>query len=292
MSRKLSAPLAFSLALIAAPAAAQVATPDAGGTQKPAADMNTGGDSITVGLGAAYLPDYEGSEHYSFTPAPGAIGTVKGHDFVLAGNRVSFDLVPNRNDNGIELQAGPIAVLNLNRASLRGIDDPRVRALGKVGTAVELGGYVGVGKTGIVTSPYDRLSVSVSYRHDVAGVHDSGIWQPSVNYFTPLSLKAAVGLFATAEHADSGYARSYFGVTPAQSVRSGFVAYRPRGGWKDWSIGGLGTYALTGNLLHGFKLVGGVTYGRMLGDFADSPLVSVAGSKTQWLGALGVAYTF
>ncbi|WP_447412611.1 hypothetical protein, partial [Clostridium perfringens] len=76
--------------------------------------------SITIGLGAAYLPDYEGSNDYSFSPAPGAIGTVKGHDFVLAGNRVSFDLIPNRTDNGIELQAGPIAVLNLNRATTKG----------------------------------------------------------------------------------------------------------------------------------------------------------------------------
>ncbi|AXJ96882.1 MULTISPECIES: MipA/OmpV family protein [unclassified Sphingomonas] len=292
MCRTFLAPLAVSLALIATPAAAQVATPDAGGTQKPAADLDVNRDSITIGLGAAYLPDYEGSNDYSFSPAPGAIGTVKGHDFVLAGNRVSFDLIPNRTDNGIELQAGPIAVLNLNRATTKGIDDPRIRALGKVGTAVELGGYVGVGKTGIVTSPYDRLSVSLSYRHDVAGASDGGIWQPSINYFTPLSLKAAVGLFATAEHADGNYARSYFGITPAQSVASGLAAYNPRGGWKDWNVGALGTYALTGNLLHGFKLVGGVTYGRLLNDFGDSPVVSVAGSRTQWLGALGVAYTF
>ncbi|WP_447410676.1 MipA/OmpV family protein, partial [Clostridium perfringens] len=87
-------------------------------------------------------------------------------------------------------------------------------------------------------------------RHDVAGASDGGIWQPSINYFTPLSLKAAVGLFATAEHADGNYARSYFGITPAQSVASGLAAYNPRGGWKDWNVGALGTYALTGNLLH------------------------------------------
>ena len=30
----------------------------------------------------------------------------------------------------------------------------------------------------------------------------------------------------------------------------------------------------------------------MLNDFADSPLVGIAGSKNQWLGAVGLAYTF
>jgi len=144
----------------------------------------------------------------------------------------------------------------------------------------------------VVTSPYDRLSVALSYRHDVTGVHDSGIWQPSINYFTPLSTKAAAGLFATAEHAGAGYARRYYSITPGQSVASGLPIYDARSGWKNWTAGALGTYSLTGNLLQGWKLVGSVAYSRMLNDFGDSPIVSQAGSRSQWLGALGVAYTF
>ena len=50
--------------------------------------------------------------------------------------------------------------------------------------------------------------------------------------------------------------------------------------------------SLTGDLLHGFKLVGGGTYSRLLNDFGDSPLVSVAGRRSQWLGVVGLAYTF
>ena len=30
----------------------------------------------------------------------------------------------------------------------------------------------------------------------------------------------------------------------------------------------------------------------MTGDDAESPLVAIAGSKTQWLGAIGIGYTF
>ena len=170
--------------------------------------------------------------------------------------------------------------------------DPRVRALGKVGTAFELGGYVGLGKTGVITSPYDKISISASYRYDVSNVHNSGIIQPSINYLTPLSRKAAVGVFASAEHAGSGYATTYYGVNPAQSAASGLPIYYATSGWKDVSAGAVATVAITGDLLHGFKLVGGGTYTRLMNGFADSPVVSIAGSRNQWIGALGVAYTF
>lgn len=239
-----------------------------------------------------YLSDYEGSNDYRWVPAPAAVGSVKGYAFLLAGNRASVDLIRNEPGPVWDIQAGPIGVVNFNRSSLDSIDDPRVKALGKVKTAIELGGYVGIGKTGVITSPYDKLSVSLSYRHDVAGAHDSGIWQPSINYLTPLSTKAAVGLFATAEHAGRGYAASYFSISPTQSIASGLPTYNARGGWKNYSIGGLATYSLTGNLLHGWKVVAGGTYRRMLNDFGDSPVVSIAGSRNQWLGAVGVAYTF
>ena len=134
--------------------------------------------------------------------------------------------------------------------------------------------------------------MSVSYRYDVGNAHESGIWQPTVSYFTPLSQKAAVGIFASGERAAGKYARTYFSVSPQQSLASGLPVYNARGGWKNWSLGVAGTYVLSGDLLHGWKAVGGVNYRRLLNDYADSPLTSIAGSRTQWLGAVGVAYTF
>jgi len=249
-------------------------------------------DTVTVGVAGVYLPDYEGSDDYRVVPAPGALGSINGYAFTLAGNRVSVDLIRNQPGQTIDLQAGPVAVVNVNRTSRKQIDDPRIKALGERDTAIELGGYVGIGKTGVVTSPYDRIAVSLSYRYDVAGAHKSGIWQPTVTYFTPLSRKAAVGLFASAEHAEGRYARYYFGIDQAESVASGLAPYNPRGGWKNWSLGALGTYSLTGDLLGGWKAVGGINYRKMLNDYADSPVVSTAGSRSQWLGLLGVAYTF
>jgi MipA family protein len=281
---------AFASLLVASPALAQDASVVPPDTAAPAAQFDR--DTITIGAGAAYLPDYEGSNDYRVVPAPAAIGAFKGFNFTLAGNRLSIDLIPNQPGPTWDFQAGPVGVVNFNRTSTKSIDDARVKALGKLDTAIELGGYVGIGKTGVITSPYDRLSVSLSYRYDVAGVHDSGILQPTINYLTPLSRKAAVGLFASAERAERGYARAYFDVLPGQVAASGLPAYQTRGGWKNWSVGALGTVSLTGDLLSGFKVVGGVNYRRLLNDFGDSPIVRIAGSKDQWLGAIGLAYTF
>ncbi len=249
-------------------------------------------DTVTVGVGVAALPDYEGSNDYRISPAPAAIGTIKGYGFVLAGNQLSVDLIKNAPGPVWDVQAGPIAQLNFNRSALGSIDDRRVRALGKLDVAVELGGYVGLGKTGVLSSSYDTLSVTLGYRYDVSGVHDSGIWSPGITYVTPLSLKAAIGLFASADIVERGYAQTYYSVSAAQSATSGLPVYTARGGLKNWTLGAIGSYSLTGDLLHGVKLVAGGTYGRMGGSIAHSPLVAIAGSRDQWLGTLGLGYTF
>lgn len=275
---------------VAAPALAQAASVPA--EPNPAPDVDLTGDTVTVGVAGAYLPDYEGSDDYRLVPGPAAIGSFRNLSFQVIGNRASIDLIPNQAGPTWDLQLGPVGLVNFARTNRRTIDDDRVKALPERGTAIELGGYVGIGKTGVITSPYDKLSVSVSYRHDVSKVHSSGILTPSVNYFTPLSLKAGVALFGSVERVERGFARTYFDVTATEATASGLPAFRTRGGWKSYSLGLAGTYALTGNLLNGFKLVAGGTYKRMLNDFGDSPLVSVAGSRTQWLGAVGLAYTF
>lgn len=280
---------AAAASLAATPALAQTATvtpPDAASLAAAAAD------SITIGAGGVYLPDYEGSNDYRFTPAPAALVSYKGFGLTVAGNRASLDVIPDRSPSGIDIQAGPIGVINFNRSSLKSIDDLRVRRLGELGTAIELGGYVGIGKTGVITSPYDKLSFSLSYRADVNGVHKGGILQPTVSYFTPLSRKSAVGLFVSGEHTGDRYANTYFTVSNAQALASGLPAYRARGGWKNYTLGAVATVSLTGDLFHGLKLVGGGTYGRLLNDYGDSPITSVAGKRSQWLGALGLAYTF
>ncbi|MEX6748885.1 MipA/OmpV family protein, partial [Pseudomonas aeruginosa] len=90
-------------------------------------------------------PDYEGADSNSFTPAGAIVGTVRGHDFFLRGTQLYFNLIPNTGEVGINYEVGVIGGI---RRDLTGdIDNRQVRALGKIDTAYELGGYVGIGKT-------------------------------------------------------------------------------------------------------------------------------------------------
>ena len=246
---------------------------------------------LTVAVGGAWIPDYEGSDDNRWTPIPAANGTVAGMSFTVLGNRASLDVIPEVAGKDWNFQLGPVAVINLNRTNRDAIDDPRVAALGEIDTAVEVGGYIGIAKTGILHD-YDTLSASLSYRHDVTKIHKSGIFTPSVNYTTPLSTKALVSVFASAEIVEDRYARTYFGVTPAGSVASGLPVFRPEGGQKDITVGGFVTHAITGDLTKGLALIVGGTYKKLVGDFADSPLVSIAGSRHQWTGGAGLALTF
>lgn len=296
----LLAPLFVATSLAAAPAFAQDSTEaqQGGEAQTDAAapaEAETAAEGkarLSIGAGVAYFPDYEGSNEHTWSPIPAAQGTVAGMSFTLLANRLSVDLIPNGTGPGWDFQFGPVAVLNLNRSKISAIEDPRIKALGEVDTALEVGGYVGIGRTGVITSDYDKLSVTLSYRHDVTKIHKSGIWTPAINYATPLSTKTLVGFFAAAEIVEDDYARTYFGVTPAGSAASGLPVFTPKGGQKNISFGGMFTVALTGDLTKGLALVTGFNYSKLLGDFAGSPLVSIAGSRHQWTGGAGLALTF
>lgn len=246
-------------------------------------------DTVTIGAGIALLPSYEGSNDYVVIPAGALRGTVSGFSFSSRGTELSLDLI--RDKGSLDFQAGPVVAVNFNRVG-RIVDD-RVEALGSRKVALELGGYVGLAKTGVVTSAYDTLAISVSYRRDVAGIHGSYIIEPSISYGTPLSRKSFVGIGASATLAGDGYARSYFAVDPAGSLRSRLPTFAaPRGGFKDFTLSGLASYSLSGDLRRGPALFALGSYSRLQGDFALSPVTSIAGSRAQLFGAIGIGYTF
>ena len=253
-----------------------------------------GADTIMIGGGAALLPDYEGSDDYRLMPVVQARGAIKGFGFSTRGTSLYLDVVPDRRADGLNFGFGPVATLRLNRSSLKGMDDVRVRALGKLKRAVEIGGWIGISKTGVVTSAHDTISFSVAYSRDVADAHDSSIVTPMLEYGTPLSRRSYVGLSLSAERVGKGYGRYYYDVTSAGSAASGLPVYNAagaKGAWKSWTAGLIGVQSLTGDLTHGLSLVVGAGYTRVKGRYAASPLVGIAGDRDQWMAAAGLAFT-
>ena len=248
------------------------------------------GDFVTLGVAAVALPSYEGSDDTIVTGAPLVLGRVGGFDFASRGPGIGVDLIRDRKGSRINLQAGPVLTLNLDRTSR--IKDPVVRALGKKKAAIQGGGYVGISYDGLLNQ-YDTVGAQLQVVTDLGSVHNGTLISPSFSYSTPLStaLYAIIGLSAT--HVSDNYADTYFSVTPAGSIASGLPVYRAGGGWKD-AGGSLSiAYDFSGDLRDGgLGLFARGGYSRLQGDAARSPIVTIRGQRDQLLAAVGLSYTF
>lgn len=251
--------------------------------------------SLTIGVGAAVVPSYEGSDDYRVVPVPQVRGKVKDFAFWTRGPGLYVDAIPNSDPDGLDFELGPVVNVRLDRSSRKAIKDNAVRALGKRDVAVEVGGFVGIGKTGVITSAYDNLSARVAVAKDVAGAHESYVITPAIEYMTPLSATSFVGLGVSAEYVGKKYGRYYYDIDPAGFAASGLPVYSRAGngsGFKRVSANLAGGVSLSGDLRKGWALFGVAGYSRMLGKYGDSPVVAIAGSRNQWIGALGVGYSF
>ena len=256
----------------------------------PQADTVFDGDYLTVGVGGFYGPSYEGSDDYILFPAPVIQGKLLGVAITPRQGGVALDFIPDAKDAKVGFSLGPVA--NIRRDRVTRIKDPVVRRLGKLDTAVEVGGNAGVTVYDLVTG-YDSLTFSADARWDVAGAHKGMLWGPSVSYFTPVSKGAAINLAVSAEHMDDDYANYYFTVSPAGSVASGLPGFQARSGWKNVGINALVGVDFDGDLTNG-GLAGFVTggYTKLLNDAKRTPLTSIRGDADQWLVGGGLAFTF
>lgn len=288
-------PFFATSALVRGASAVMVAALGAFSTSLAHAQTTEGNDGdrsrVTIGVGAATVPDYEGADENGVTPGAILVGKVAGHDFFTRGTQLYVNLIPGRSGPGTNFELGVIGAARLDRTSK--VDDLRVRALGKLDTAWEAGGYVGISRTGVITSDYDTLTVRVAYVHDLSDVHDSYVITPQINYATPLSPRTLVSIGVSADYVGKGYGRTYFGVTTAGALASGLRPYAINdSGWKRYNLSAFALQSLSGDLRRGLGVGAGVLYGRMLGDYKRSPIVLDAGDPDQFAAAAGLTYTF
>jgi len=279
-------PLLAALAVLAAPtpASAQQA-PVAGTTEGTVYD----GDWLSVGIGAGITPSYVGSDNYVFTPVPLVQGKLFGVGISPRPAGIALDFIPNP-DHGVGFSFGPAVRVRSNRAT--DPKDPVVDLLPRLKHTVEVGPTFGFSIPQVL-DPYDSLSFSTDVRWDVTGHYKGPVIDPSISYFTPVSRGAAVSLSIDAEHNTDSFMDYYYSVSPAGSTASGLPQFQAHGGWKRGGGLILGAVDLDGNLENGgFAVFAVASYDRLLGDAADSPITSVRGSPNQWLGAVGIGYTF
>ena len=274
-----------ALALIASPAWPQ----DVSGRPD---DLKIGGDRVSIGVGVSSTPSYIGAATSSLLPTAAIQGQISGISFNTSGTALYVDAIPGTGKPGWKLELGPLAALRLDRNGR--IGNAAVQALGSRAKALELGGSVGVQRTGVVTSDYDTLSFSLSYQHDVTHANRSYVISPEVDYDTPLSEYMFVSFSASADYVGRRFGDYYYDVDAAGSASSGLPAYdgADKPGWKDWNLSAMAAHSLTGNLTHGFGVFATGGCQRILGAYRRSPIVDRVGSPNQWSGAVGLEYTF
>jgi len=253
-------------------------------------DSALDGDYLTVGVGAIYGPSYEGSDDYVVTPVPVVQGRLKGVEITPRPGGAALDFVPDGKDAKIGFSLGPVATYSRNRNWQ--IEDPVVRSLGKLDSALDLGVNAGVTVYRLLHA-YDSLTASADVKWDLIGAHGATIVTPQISYFTPLSRGALVTLNVSAKHVDGDYADYYYTVSPDQSLASGLPQFDAKGGWASVGAGFLAGYDLDGNLLNGgvaIFLLG--SYNRLMNDAKRTPFTSIRGDADQWLIGAGLGYTF
>lgn len=247
------------------------------------------GDFLSLGVGVAYSPSYDGSDDYVISPLPIVQGSLAGVDINPRPGGLALDFIPDA-DGPVDLSLGIAARLVRNRASQ--IEDPVVESLGELDTAIEVGPTAGISFPALL-NPYDSLSFTTDLRWDVAGAHRGMVIAPSVTYFTPLSRGIAASLSLSTNHVDDDYADYYYSVTPGASAISGLPVYDAEGGFKDVGATAFMAFDLDGDVTNGGLAIATILgYSRMLGDFADTPFTSVRGSADQFFAGIGLGYTF
>jgi outer membrane protein len=253
-----------AVALLGGAAAAQEAAPE------PAW-------KVSLGAGALFKPDYEGSDEYEVDPLPDI--SISYRDLVfLRGTTLSANLLTMNvlRPDGI-LQVGPLVRYRFGRDQ---DDNEALRGLGDVDGSVEAGVFaryrVGLWSTGL------------SLVQDIAGGHEGMLGEAFISQDVPLSERLRASLRGSVTWASDDYMNSYFGISPAQAARSGRAPFDADSGFKDIGL----SLGLEYSLSAGWSVGGRIGYIRLLNDAADSPLVDEDGSANQFTAGVSLSYRF
>ncbi|MDZ4189604.1 MAG: MipA/OmpV family protein [Hydrogenophaga sp.] len=236
------------------------------------------GLSGSIGLGVASMPSYEGSSNRRTLAIPYFTMNYRTRDWgeVSVGQ---YGLVWQAVEAG-DLRMGLVVNPDAGRMARQPSKlnprpgDKRLAGMGEVRESTEAGVLVGYGPFSLLA----RKSLGDS-GHKGTQVDMSVAWPLKV------SDKVDVSFGAGLTWADKDYMQTYFGVTPAQSLASGFRAYTPKAGVRKFELSANAEYALAKD----WKLQGSLALTQLTGDAADSSLVARKSNPSM---SLGIAYVF
>lgn len=231
--------------------------------------------SLVVGT----VPDYEGSDDYTFGVAPLARMSFGRRDITLVANEINANVLDHP-----WLRLGPVASLNLGRSD---VDDNVVKRLDSIPMALEAGAFVGVEFANKV-DPRIRFQSDLQFTHDIGSVHEGWVASLSGTYWHPLAQFLTGALNVSVDYASSNYMDKFFSIDSKESAKTGLKKFNADAGFRDVRVGPMFLFHFSET----WHASAGLWYKRMLGDASDSPLTDDRGSANQFLGGIGVVYAW
>lgn len=236
-------------------------------------DIDVADFDFRLGAGIGVVPDYEGSDNYRLRIVP--LIDVRYKDRLsLQGTKFRINVLQSG-----AFKAGPLIAYRFGR------DEGRNRVLeglGDVNGAMQVGAFAEIQtKSDLLISADIRQALGNSQGLQANLVLGHGIYR---------SERFALGVGIQLKWMSGRANRTNFGITDAQSAASlaGLDGFTPGGGVNHASLNLLGLYRISKTV----RLEGLLSYGRVLGDAADSPLVADVGNANQSIAGLGIRFSF
>mgnify|MGYP005855455305 CR=1 FL=1 len=247
--------------------------------------------TIRLGLGAIYLPDFEGAKDSSAYALP-LLEIRNWHRFDLTIRGLSYRLYTYKNDatdpfRKLEFRFEPALSPSTRREEdiqflfYSSGKNKYLRGLGDIDTGLDLGTNLFL-RTGPIAT---RLNL----RQEVAGGHGGFTAELGLGTRIPLAPNTSLAIEATTTYANDTYMDAFFSINHKQARRSIYHPYQASAGFKNAGA------ALS--LLHDFNnhlaLFAITSYSHLLGDAADSPLIKgPGGTQDQFTALIGLTYTW
>nr|WP_245163665.1 MipA/OmpV family protein [Burkholderia latens] len=233
-------------------------------------------NQYAISLGGGFAPRYQGSNQYRAVVGP-SFSAMFGNGFFIdtgvgAGYRLSLP-------NGAFVSAAlgyDAGRADENRFGLPGSD--HLKGMGRVPGSVLFGL-----RAGVKLLDGGELTIAV----DAPVTHASRGLSGHVDLAVPIFEAGRHALVATGSvHAGTGrYMQTFYGVTDAQSLASGFRPYSTSGGVDSATLSLAWNWDVSRHWA--VRATGGFT--RLLGRYGDSPIVQ---TRSNYYGMAGVTYKF
>lgn len=246
------------MALLASPASGEIGEPDLTGR---------------IGGFAFFAPEFEGAKDYA--PA--------GYPLIEFTFREQYFLDVRRGLGMNVLRAGRLSAavaLGYHFGRDAG-DSDALTGLPDISGGLQIQGFA-------TFNLLPTTDLELTLRRGLTGGDDGFLAEIGASHATRIAPGWVTRYGLSATYADGEYMEKYFTVTTPQAAASGLSAYSAGPGFKDIE----GSATLIWSFADNWAAIGRLSAKRLLGDAADSSIVSEKGDPNQFTFGLGASYSF